>query len=418
VTGRASTIGPVDARLAASQDAITQAKRFERSAKEELEQHHRWLEDYIAAEARDKARHERRLWLMEVVPRRRLKRQLIVRRSKRTARKFAQRVHALALLLWQATSSTLSFLAQRLVLAGSWTGRQLRLFGRSLLAFTSASLAWAKINLALPLARRFAQGLTWAQVKGRALAQWLYVMSVAGLSWATSQTIGLARLLAKHLSIAFNWSRVHGRTFGLWLVETVTIGVASGSRQAGVLARSTAKQLSAALAWSRQKTCGAALSLHRFASIAYVIGVAKSRQLLDEFPRWAAERQRQLQPYRRKAIALAAMLSSRAGAGLESFKRSVDSMQLELKRRLAACASKVGPSKEKAEASASPHRADQPTAQRALVPLGLQSRALAPLTIYSSPWAATAARARAEANRPIAKKPRGKPGRHRKRKRA
>ena len=44
----------IDTEIVAAKQSVNRSKRFDRSAKEHLEQHQHWLEQYVAQEARDK----------------------------------------------------------------------------------------------------------------------------------------------------------------------------------------------------------------------------------------------------------------------------------------------------------------------------------------------------------------------------
>lgn len=421
VSGRANIIGPFDAKLAASQDAIDQAKRFERSAKEELEQHRRWLKGYIATEARDRAEHERRLWLMEVVPRRRLKRQLIMRRAKRAAWKFARAVRAVALLLWSVTVTVLSHLRRWLVAGTAWTTRQLLVLAQFLAVALAAGFIWTKRNLAVPLGRLLAAGWTFTRNKARVFARWFSEASSAGLSWTARQAAAFDRKLAAWLRAAWAWGLVQGRAFAVWLAEASARGTAWSKRRAAILARSTARHLSTGSTWLRKAAYASWLWLRHAAAAAHTDGVRRTRRLAREFPVWAADGRRLAQRYGAEVLSRATALSGQARLRVQDLKRSIASMPVARER-----VANAGPSPEADEAFL--REATVPP-QHALVPVRQQSRALVPMTQCLAPVAmagparavadgTSKSRPRVKKNRPLAKAGPRKRRRPRKRKSA
>lgn len=359
VSGRANIIGPFDAKLAATQDAIDQARRFEQSAKDELEQHRRWLNSYIATESRDRAKHERRLWLMEVVPRRRLKRQLILRRAKRATWKFLRRVRAVSLLVWRDAVIVSRQLWQWLAVGTTWSLRRLRVAARALVAFSAASYAWTKHNVAAPLGRLLAAGWAMARAKGLSFARWLFTVCSAGLAWTGRQATVFGRRLAVLLSATYAWSLIQGRAIGLRLASLAERGAALTKREAKGLARSAARQVSVGSAWAAKSAHATALRLRVTAGAAYAKGVSRARRFVKELPARTAYGWRLAQRHGREVLTLAGTIYARTDARIQDLTRQLGA-KLTTGERVAAY-------------SALPP-------QRALVPLRQQSRALVPAT--------------------------------------
>jgi hypothetical protein len=204
-------IEPFDPKVAAARETINRSKDVEKSAQKELEQHRRWLKNYVAREARDRDRHLRRLELQRLKHERRLKRQHLIQVFRHGALAFGLFARSIGALLLNIS-----------ITVAAWTGAKVQVFARSLIKLLSIGLAWLlpkARGLAHLLAKRLSIGLAWSRVKGRAFALWLFNAASIGFDWVVRKAHSLAHSLAKLLSIGLAWSHVKGRAFALLLLN-------------------------------------------------------------------------------------------------------------------------------------------------------------------------------------------------------
>jgi hypothetical protein len=215
-------IEPFDPKVAAARKTINRSKDVEKSAKAELEQHRRWLKNYVAREARDRDRHLRRLELQRLKHERRLKRQHMFQVFRHGALAFGLFARSIGVLLLNIS-----------VTVAAWTGAKVQAFARLVIKLLSTGLAWL-----IP--------------KGRAFALLLFNAASIGFAWILRKAHSLARSLAKRLSIGLAWGRVKGHAFALWLFNAASIGFAWVLRKAHSPARSLPKLIAATLVQARR----------------------------------------------------------------------------------------------------------------------------------------------------------------------
>ena len=127
------SIDLIDTQIAAANRSVDRLKRFDRAAKEHLEQHQRWLEQYVAQEAREKERHERRLRHLHLRHQRRVGRQRVVQWCKQLALAVALFVRSSGLSMLNGVVSALIYLAELLSISASWLGANVYALARLLI---------------------------------------------------------------------------------------------------------------------------------------------------------------------------------------------------------------------------------------------------------------------------------------------
>ena len=376
-----NSIDLIDTQIAAATRSVDRLKRFDRAAKEHLEQHQRWLEQYVAQEVREKERHERRLRHLHLRHQRRVGRQRVVQWCKQLALAVALFVRSSGLSMLNGVVSALIYLAELLLISASWLGaniyalarlltkllavsfswvkRKAYVLARSTAKLFSIGLSWSRVKanafalslvdaasvsfswvkrkayaLARSTAKLFSIGLSWSRVKANAFALSLVDAASVSFSWVKPKAYALGRSTAKLFSIGLSWSRVKANAFALSLVDAASVSFSWVKRKAYALGRSTAKLFSIGLSWSRVKANAFALSLVDAASVSFSWVVAKARDLASSLPKLVSATRLQARRYRRRGLALAGTLPERARAGIQGFHRSTEPMRLALKRRL------------------------------------------------------------------------------------
>jgi hypothetical protein len=223
----------IEAELTATAASTRRLKRFDRSAKEQFEQHRLWLEHYLAAEAQNRKEHERRL---------RQTRQRRKRRAKREAVRRRLEQGALAILLFLRSCGLSLF----------------HRIGRVLiycLASVFSSTAWLAAQ----------------------------IHSLAGL--VIKNAYALARWLARLIWIGFFWSRLRARAFAISLANVVSICFSAIRREGYALTRSAAELFSVGLSGGHVKAHATAVALLDLASLSYswmVTNIRHRAPLLSE----------------------------------------------------------------------------------------------------------------------------------------
>jgi hypothetical protein len=317
VTRPYDSIELIDTQIAAAKRSVNRLKRFDRSAKEHLEQHQRWLEGYVAQEARDRERHERRLRYLQLRHQRRIRRQRLIQWCKQLALAVALFVRSSGLSVLKGAVSALTYLAELLLIRASWLG--------------------AKVY---------------------ALARLLIKLLAVSFSWVRSKAYALARSTAKLLSIGLSWSRVKANAFALFLVGAASASFALVQGKSHDLARSTAKLLSIGLSWTHVKARACTHLLLNLASVSHSWIVTKAGDLVSSCPKLVSATRLQARRYRRRSLALAGTLPERARVGMQGFHRSTEPMRLALKRLLGSSTSDRGLSADEEGSSLIPKRND------------------------------------------------------------
>ena len=135
------SIDLIDTQVAAANRSVDRLKRFDRAAKEHLEQHQRWLEQYVAQEAREKERHERRLRHLHLRHQRRVGRQRVVQWCKQLAVAVALFVRSSGLSMLNGVVSALIYLAELLLISASWLGANVYALARLLTKLLAVSFS-------------------------------------------------------------------------------------------------------------------------------------------------------------------------------------------------------------------------------------------------------------------------------------
>ena len=246
----------IDTQIVAAKQSVNRSKRFDRSAKEHLEQHQRWLEQYVAQEARDRERHARRLRHLQLRHQRRVRRERVIQWCKQLALAVALFVRSSGLSMLKGVVSALIYLAELLSISASWLGANVYALARLLIKLLAVSFSWVQgksHDLARSTAKLLSIGLSWSRVKARAFALSLVNAASASFAWVQGKSHDLARSTAKLLSIGLSWSRVKAQALALSLVDAASASFAWVQGKSHDLARSTAKLLSIGLSWSRVK---------------------------------------------------------------------------------------------------------------------------------------------------------------------
>jgi hypothetical protein len=117
-----SDAGDITDPIEGVEKSVSRSKDVIASATEELNQHQRWLKSYLASEKRDRDKHARWLKRQQVMHRRQLQRQRMIRSCKRFALAFVFFVRSVYLVLLKGATSALIYLRDRLLISASWIG--------------------------------------------------------------------------------------------------------------------------------------------------------------------------------------------------------------------------------------------------------------------------------------------------------
>lgn len=352
----------IDTQIAAAKRSVNRLKRFDRSAKEHLEQHQRWLEGYVAQETRDRERHERRLRHLQLRHQRRIRRQRLIQWCKQLALAVALFVRSSGLSVLKGVVSALTYLAELLLISASWLGAKVYALARLLIKLLAVSFSWVRSKAyasARSTAKLLSIGLSWSRVKANAFALSLVGAASASFAWVQGKSHDLARSTARLLWVGLSWSRVKARTVALSIVDAASVSFAWVKHKAYALARSTAKLLSIGLSWSRVKARACKLLLLNLASVSHSWIVTRAGDLASSCPKLVSATRLQARRYRRRSLALAGTLPERTRVGIQGFHRSTEPMKLALKRRLVGSStSDSGPSADEEGSSLIPKRND------------------------------------------------------------
>ena len=392
----------IDTQIAAAKRSVNRLKRFDRSAKEHLDQHQRWLEGYVAQEARDRERHERRLRHLQLRHQRRIRRQRLIQWCKQLALAVALFVRSSGLSVLKGVVSALTYLAELLLISASWLGAKVYALARLLIKLLAVSFSWVRSKayaLARSTAKLLSIGLSWSRVKANAFALSIVGAASASFAWVQGKSHALARSTAKLLSSGLSWSRVKANAFALLVFDAASVGQTQGLRlgtldhqtalgwpvlepgegshsrafpcrcRVGQLLLGQAQGLRPCaldrqiafnrLSWSRVKARAFALLLLNLASVSRSWIVARARDLASSLPKLVSATRLQAQRYRRRSLALAGTLPERARVGMQGFHRSTEPTRLALKRLLVGSStSDRGPSADEEGSSLIPKRND------------------------------------------------------------
>ena len=193
----------IDTQMAAAKRSVNRLKRFDRSAKEHLEQHRRWFEGYVAQETRDRERHERRLRHLQLRHQRRIRRQRLIQWCKQLALAVALFVRSSGLSVLKGVVSALTYLAELLLISASWLGANVYALARLLIKLLAVSFSWVRSKayaLARSTAKLLSIGLSWSRVKARDCTLLLLNLASVSHSWIVTRAGDLASSCPKLVS--------------------------------------------------------------------------------------------------------------------------------------------------------------------------------------------------------------------------
>ena len=211
----ASEAGDVDPIDAAKRD-VARSKVLAASAAEDLRQHHRWLQDALATEARNREKHARWLKRQQVIQQRLVKRQrliLVVRR--------------ISLFLLKGVFSALIYLRDLLFIGCTWFALSIRAVALSLLRLLSISASWSG-------------------QKARVLTLATFRAASISASWVALKMRALTLSLRQLLSIGFSRSRVRAHTLALGSLRAASSSASWVRATTRRIALSGFKQIAAA----------------------------------------------------------------------------------------------------------------------------------------------------------------------------
>src|SRR3990172_11679516 len=140
------TIELFDAEVVASEAALSRSKNIEKSAKQDLEQHRRWLERHAAAEARNRVKHEQRLKQLRRSQRRWVKRQRLLRSLRHQASVAGAAAQSAAIALGEQTVSTANYARDRLASAAAWSRPRLQAAAAATYQAGKAGVSWLEVK--------------------------------------------------------------------------------------------------------------------------------------------------------------------------------------------------------------------------------------------------------------------------------
>ena len=217
----------VDREIAVATRFVNQSRRFDRSAREHLEQHQRWLEHYAAQETKDREWHERRLRRLQVRHQRMVRRQRMLQRCRQLALAVALFVRSSALSMLNRVVSAVSHLTELLLVSASWIGAKIYALGRLFIKVLAVSFSWLQVkarDFARSTAKLLAIGLSWSRVKARAFA--LALTTAASVSFSLAK----GRNPASSLRGLVSGSRLQARKYRNRCLA-LAVGVAQGARK-------------------------------------------------------------------------------------------------------------------------------------------------------------------------------------------
>ncbi|MGC2409571.1 MAG: hypothetical protein WA441_06170 [Methyloceanibacter sp.] len=347
-----SDAGEITDPIEGVKKTIARSKDLIASATEELNQHNRWLKSYLASEKRDQEKYARWLKRQQVMHRRQLQRQRMIRSCKQFAWACVFFVRSVCLILLKGAISALIYLRDLLLISASWTGLKAYALALAFLRAASTASSWIALRtraLALSLLSLLSVSLSWIRVNGHALALALLRAVSTASSWITVKTRALALSLLSLLSVSVSWLRVNGHALALALLRaasTASSWIAWMRVKAHALAlalallkaNSTASSwiavkaraltfsllslLSVSFSWIRVKADALALALLNAASMSFPWIRAKARDLALSFLNLIAAARPLPRRYQRRVSALAGKLSEQAKSGGDDLKRS------------------------------------------------------------------------------------------------
>jgi hypothetical protein len=305
------TIELFDAEVVASEAALSRSKNIEKSAKEELEQHRRWLQRHDAADARNREKHQRRLKQLRISQRRWVKRQRLLRSLKQqalivgaTAKRQALIVGAVArsvaITSGQKAASAAKYARDQISAAVTWSRPRLQAAATASYRAGNAGYAWLKVK-AIDAGLQTSKGSKIAAARGQALARELSKKGATGIAMLSVKARHLALQLSQQSSAAFEWSRTTINAGFAWSRTKADVALAWSGTKAGVLSRSASHTASIGFEQAKRKS-------GKFAQSASALTAATAVRARD---------------YGHQAVASAKSLSEKAGEGAQQLRESL-----------------------------------------------------------------------------------------------
>jgi len=269
------SVAAFEASVAVVKQTVVTSGEVLSSAKEDLDDHQRWLEVQSAAVQADRARHDR--WLQrqrerqEALERRdqaRQRRRLMRQRAMRSIKDAASAaVSFVRSVLWFVVGRTIAGLNYIDALAASglaWIGARLRDAALFIARHVSMAASWVARQagaLALATGRLLSAAFFWCAATAGALAGSIGRLLAAGFSHVAAKVHELTPAISRFLSICF--SGIYARTYDLTRAtgRLLATAFAATSVKAHALAGSTGRSLAPTFAWISAKAYAVAPSL-------------------------------------------------------------------------------------------------------------------------------------------------------------
>jgi hypothetical protein len=211
----------IDPFEAAKRD-VARSKDLAASATEDLKQHHRWLKGTLAAEARNREKHTRRLKRQQVMQERLLKRQRLIRSFRRGALALVLLLRSISLSLLKGAFSTLIYLRDWLLIGCARIALSIRTAALSLLRLLAISASWIRQKtrvLAFAALRAASIGAAWIGQKTRVLALATFRATSVSAARIGQKTQVLALATFRATSISAAWIGQKGRALVRMFLE-------------------------------------------------------------------------------------------------------------------------------------------------------------------------------------------------------
>jgi hypothetical protein len=301
--------------VAVVKETVARSGQVLSSAKEDLSDHQRWLEDQAAAVKADRARHDR--WLQrqrerqEALERREQARLRRRQMRQRVAQAIKGAVLAVALSVssafWLVVGKTIAGLNYIDALAASgvkWVGRQLRDGALYVTRLLSRGGAWAGRKtgeIGRASGRALSAGFSFVAARAAASAQatrrvlsacYSFVAAKtsalarstgralsAGSSFAATKTSVLAGSTGRALSAGSSFAATKTSVLARSIASALSTGFSFAAATTASLSRSTGRVLSAGVSWISAKVHEVTPSIGRFLSVCFSVISARAQDL-------------------------------------------------------------------------------------------------------------------------------------------
>jgi hypothetical protein len=379
--------------IAAAKRDVARSKEIAASVADELKQHKRWFESYVAEEKRSRKRHARLIGRQQMLLRRQERRQRTIRFLRRTVLVLAIGMRAVFRFLSKGGASALMHISDLLSESAVWIAKQARTLAAATLALIrsatsrigakSRAIALACIAAGTPAAASTVQ-------KASALAGAARQGATRGASWlgVKSRAVGLACIATGTDA----WSRRKPRVLRLSLLAWSGIGLAWIKASGSALEPKLRRAGTDAWAWLVASARNLQLKLQRARSSGWCWMQVTARDLRNWFIAQMSAAIPLLRGYKKRAFGLMAGISGQAGHRLESAKHAARTSAQVLRSRAARVRSLRLPNRGRAprvESAAEKPEADLP-AGAAAEQASLQHEEATPSSstavICTEPW--------------------------------